>query len=51
MEMHVRSEQGDEDREVGRGFFFFFFLEDFALRILKAHHWLYHGFSNTPGSE
>lgn len=47
--MHVRSEQGDGDRKVERGFFFF--LEDFALRILKAHRWLYHSFSNTPGSE
>lgn len=45
----MRNEQGNGDGEVGRGFFFF--LEDSTLRILKAHHWLYHGFSNTPGSE
>lgn len=49
MEMQVRMSREMGTERVGREFFFF--LEDFTLRILKAYRWLYHGFSNTPGSE
>ena len=50
--MQVRIEQRDGDRAGWEGgFFFFLFLEDFTLKIRKAYSLLYHGFSNTPGSE